>query len=208
MLIKMQVDDFIEELASDSPAPGGGSVAALSGAMGAGLVSMVARLTIGKKGYEDVEDLIEQTLVASEKIRAELTLLVDKDTQAFNRVMAAFKMPKETQAEKSLRSDAIQAAFQNAILTPLRVAELCLGVLELALSIAGKANQNAASDLGVAAQMAYAGVQGAVMNVKINLPSIKDLQFSEEKKTKALAFLKSAKNVQGQVLQEINKLIG
>lgn len=208
MLIKNQVDDFIEELASDSPAPGGGSVAALSGAMGAGLVSMVARLTIGKKGYEDVQGVIEQTLAASEKIRAELTLLVDKDTQAFNQVMAAFKMPKETQAEKSLRSDAIQAAFQNAILTPLRVAELCLGVLELALSIAGKANQNAASDLGVAAQMGYAGAQGAVMNVKINLPSIKDLQFSEEKKKKALVFLKSAKNVQGQVLQEITKLIG
>ncbi len=208
MLIKKQVDDFIEELASDSPAPGGGSVAALSGAMGAGLVSMVARLTIGKKGYEDVQDLIEQTLAASEKIRAELTLLVDKDTQAFNQVMAAFKMPKKTQAEKSLRSDAIQSAFQNATLTPLRAAELCLGVLELALSIAGKANQNAASDLGVAAQMAYAGAEGAVMNVKINLPSIKNLQFSEEKKTKALAFVKSAKSVQGQVLQALNKLIG
>lgn len=208
MLITKPVDDFIEELASDSPAPGGGSVAALSGAMGAGLVSMVARLTIGKKGYEDVEGLIEQTLAASEKIRAELTLLVDKDTQAFNQVMAAFKMPQKTQAEKSLRSDAIQAAFQNATLTPLRVAKLCLGVLELALSIAGKANRNAASDLGVAAQMAYAGAQGAVMNVKINLPSIKDLQFSEEKKTTALAFLKSAKSVQGQVLQEIDKRIG
>jgi formiminotetrahydrofolate cyclodeaminase len=208
MLIKMQVDDFIEELASDSPAPGGGSIAALSGAMGAGLISMVARLTIGKKGYEDVEDLIEQTLAASEKIRAELTLLVDKDTQAFNLVMAAFKMPKQTQAEKSQRSDSIQAGFEDATLTPLRVAELCLGILELALPIAGKANENAASDLGVAAQMAYAGVEGAVMNVKINLPSIKNLQFSEEKKTKALAFLKSAKSVQGQVLQEINKLIG
>jgi formiminotetrahydrofolate cyclodeaminase len=159
-------------------------------------------------GYEDVEDLMAQTLAVLEKIRAELTLLVDKDTQAFNQVMAAFKMPKQTQAEKSLRSDAIQASFENAILTPLRVAELCLGVLELALSIAGKANQNAASDLGVAAQMAYAGTEGAVMNVKINFPSIKDLQWSEEKKTTALAFLKSAKSVQGQVLQEINKLIG
>jgi formiminotetrahydrofolate cyclodeaminase len=208
MLIKKQVDDFIEELASDSPAPGGGSVAALSGAMGAGLVSMVARLTIGKKGYEDVEGAMKQTLAASEKIRAELTLLVDKDTQEFNQVMAAFKMPKKTQEEKSLRSDSIQGAFQNATVTPLMVAELCLGVLELAMSIAGKANQNAASDLGVAAQMAYAGAQGAVMNVKINLPSIKNLQFSEEKTTKALAFLKSAKSVQGQVLQEINKLIG
>lgn len=208
MLIKKQVDDFIEELASDSPAPGGGSVAALSGAMGAGLVSMVARLTIGKKGYEDVEDLMKQTLAASEKIRAELTLLVDKDTQAFNQVMASFKMPKKTQEEKSLRSDSIQAAFQNATLTPLGVAQLCLGVLELALSVAGKANQNAASDLGVAAQMAYAGAEGAVMNVKINLPSIKNLQFSEEKKTTALACVKSAKSVQDQVLQEINKLIG
>ena len=208
MLIKMPVDNFIDELASDSPAPGGGSIAALSGAMGAGLVSMVTRLTMGKKGYEQVEPLMKETLAASEKIRAELTLLVDEDTQAFNQVMAAFKMPKQTQAEKSLRSDAIQTGFKHASRIPLTVADHCLDVLELALSIAGRANENAASDLGVASQMAYAGVEGAVMNVKINLPSIKDHPWSEKKKDKALAILKQAGNVQNQVAQEVKKIIG
>ena len=207
MLIKKQVDDFLQELASDSPAPGGGSVAALSGAMGAGLVSMVAQLTIGKKGYEDVEPLMKKTLAASEKIRNELTPLVDKDTLAFNQVMAAFKMPKKTETEKSTRSKTIQAAFKNATQIPLRVAECCLYVLELALSIAGKANQNTASDLGVAGQMAYAGVEGAVMNVKINIPSIKDTKWSQEKKDQALGFVKRAQEIQSQVLQETNKLI-
>jgi formiminotetrahydrofolate cyclodeaminase len=208
MLIKKQVDDFIEELASDSPAPGGGSVAALSGTMGAGLVSMVAQLTIGKKGYEDVESLMRETLAASEKIRKELTHLVDKDTMAFNQVMASFKMSKTTETEKSTRSESIQAAFKNATSTPLRVAECCLDVLELALSIAGKANQNTASDLGVAGQMAYAGVEGAVMNVKINLPSIKDSTWAQEKIDKALGFVKRAQEIQSLVLQETNRLIG
>lgn len=120
--------------------------------------------------------------------------------------MAAFKIPKQTDSEKSLRSESIQSAFKNATQTSLTVSKGCLDVLELALLIAGKANKNTASDLGVAGQMAYAGVEGAVMNVKINLPSIKDTKWAEEKKVDALGFVKRAQTIQTQVLQATNKL--
>jgi len=208
MLIKMQVDDFVEELASDSPAPGGGSISALSGAMGAGLVSMVARLTIGKKGYEEVEPLMKETLEAAEKIRTRLTLLVDEDTNAFNDVMAAFGMPRQNTEEKSERTAAIQAGFQKASMIPLEVASCCLGVLTLARSIAGKANKNTVSDLGVAAQVAYAGVEGAVMNVKINLPSIKDAAWAGEKLEKTQGILDQAGEFHCQISEMITELIG
>ena len=101
MLVQFSVEEFLEELATDSPAPGGGSVAAFSGSMGAGLVSMVCRLTIGKKGYEEVESLMVESLEESERIRKSLTSLVDEDTEAFNQVMAAFRMPKDTAEEKA-----------------------------------------------------------------------------------------------------------
>lgn len=177
MLVKMNLDSFIEELASSSPAPGGGSVAAFSGALGAGLVSMVSRLTIGKKGYEEYEDLAKEILEKSEIFSSSLLKSVDDDTNAFNGVMAAFKMPKETEEEKSARKEAIQKGFKEAVQSPLHIAEDCLDVLKLAEQFLGKCNENAISDIGVASQQAYAGLEGAVMNVRINLPSIKDEEF-------------------------------
>ncbi|MFQ5660626.1 MAG: cyclodeaminase/cyclohydrolase family protein [Gammaproteobacteria bacterium] len=182
MLTELEVGRFLEELASDSPTPGGGSVAAVSGSMGAGFVSMVCRLTIGKKGYETVEALMTETLDTTEKIRGSLSVLIDEDTNAFNQVMAAFRMPKGTPEEKEERLVAIQAGFKKASEIPHTVAQYCLDILERIRIIVGKANSNTLSDLGVAAQTAYAGVEGAVMNVRINLPSIKDTPWAEKKK--------------------------
>lgn len=182
MLIEMKVKDFVAELASDSPAPGGGSVAAISGALGAGLISMVCRLTIGKKGYEAVQADMEAALVKSDELHKRLVNLVDEDTNAFNAVMAAFKMPKDTPEEKEKRTAAIQTAFKKAADIPYTIAVTCAEVLTLAEALADKANTNAISDIGVAALSAYSGLEGAVMNVKINLPSIKDQEYVETKK--------------------------
>ena len=208
MLIDLTVTDFLDELASDSPAPGGGSVAALNGALGAGLIAMVARLTIGKKGYDAVQSLMEETRDGADRLKQRLTELVDEDTQAFNAVMAAFKLPKETDKDKAARSAAIQAGYQQAIHTPMETAESCLAVLELAAAIAGKGNANAASDLGVAAQVAYAGVEGAVMNVKINLPAIKDQSWKQAQADATADILSRAVAFKETVSAKTAELIG
>lgn len=203
MLVKLKVEDFLEELAADSPAPGGGSVAAVLGSMGAGLVSMVCRLTVGKKGYEMVEALMTESLEESERIRKSLTALVDEDTEAFNQVMAAFRMPKDTEEDKQERLEAIQVGFKKASEIPYIVAQNCLSVLERVHTITGKANSNTVSDLGVASQSAYAGVEGAVMNVRINLTSIKDLPWVEEKKKQTDELLTQASKLNGQIRKKM-----
>ena len=208
MLTSLTVDAFLEELASDSPAPGGGSVAAVLGSMSAGLVCMVCRLTIGKKGYEKAESLMSETLVKADVIKGSLIALIDEDSEAFKQVMMAFKMPKDTPSEKEDRSNAIQAGFKNATEIPLTVAQNCLDLLEWIQVIVDKANSNTISDLGVAAQTAYAGVEGAIMNVRINLPSIKDLAWAEEKKSMLSKLLTRATELNGQIGKKVNQLLG
>lgn len=187
MLKDMTIAQFGEVLASNSPAPGGGSVAALSGMLGANLVSMVCRLTIGKQGYEAHSDEVSEVLQQSEALSQSLLRRIDLDTEAFNEVMAAFKLPKADDEQKAARTAAIQGGYKSAIQSPLGIARECVAVLQLASRLLGKSNTNALSDLGVAGQQAHAGLEGALMNVKINLPSIKDAGFvantSEEIKT-------------------------
>ena len=171
------VKDFLSELASNSPAPGGGSVAALSGALGAALSSMVCNLTIGKEKYADVQDEIKKVLKKSEVLRKKLTVLIDKDTEAFNDVMKAFKMPKETEEQKNKRSKAIQEGYKIAASVPLETARTCEEMLDVAMVVAKKGNQSSITDAAISAIMAKAGVEGAILNVKINLGSIKDEKF-------------------------------
>ncbi len=177
MLVKHTVEEFSKVLASDAPAPGGGSVAALSGALGADLVTMVCNLSIGRENFEAHSDVLKGSLAKAQALSANLLQRVDLDTEAFTGVMKAFKMPKATDEEKTARSAAIQAGYQDAIQSPLGIARECVAVLELAEGLLGRSNLNALSDLGVAAQQAYAGLEGAIMNVKINIPSIKDAAF-------------------------------
>ena len=180
MLIDKKISNFLDELASNSPTPGGGSVAALAGALGAGLISMVGNLTVGKKKYEDVEEDIKKIIGSSEKLRCELSQLIEEDVKVFNNFMATYKMPKETEDEKKIRTEKIQESLIEAAKVPLKVAYKCLDVLSLSKEVAEKGNINVVSDAGVAVLMAEAALESAILNVKINLRMIKDEKIKEE----------------------------
>jgi formiminotetrahydrofolate cyclodeaminase len=177
MASKQTLRMFLDELASSSPAPGGGSVAALSGALGAALTSMVCNLTIGKKKYADVEADMKKILSQSEELRNTFTALVDKDTFAFNKVMEAFGLPKDTDPQKALRSAAIREATKEATLVPLEVMKHCIDALALAQEVASRGNVNSISDAGVSALMLHAACESAALNVRINLNSLDDSDF-------------------------------
>jgi glutamate formiminotransferase/formiminotetrahydrofolate cyclodeaminase len=173
-LAGMKVDAFVDLLASDAPAPGGGSVAALAASMAAGLCSMVAALTFGKKGYTEHNSLMEQVGTKAQALKDALLSAVDRDTEAFDRVMAGMRLPKATEEQKAERARAIEEATREATLVPLSVLERCPEVLELVAEVAGKGNQNSLSDAGVAGLMARAAAFGACYNVLINLRGIED----------------------------------
>ncbi len=207
MLVKLSVEEFSRVLGSNSPAPGGGSVAALSGALGANLVSMVCSLSIGKKDYESFDNELAEALKLSRTLSEALLKRVDLDTEAFNSVMAAFKMTKQTEEEKKSRSEAIQAGFKEAVQSPLGIARECLDVLRLTNKLLGKSNTNALSDLGVASLQAYAGLEGAIMNVKINIPSIKDTNFVSETSLEVSALLEEGTRVGNNIYQYVSENI-
>jgi formiminotetrahydrofolate cyclodeaminase len=207
MLVKLPVEEFSRVLGSNSPAPGGGSVAALSGALGANLVSMVCSLSIGKKDYESFGNELTETLKLAQTLSEGLLKRVDLDTEAFNSVMAAFKMTKQTEEEKKSRSEAIQAGFKEAVQSPLGIARECLDVLRLANKLLGKSNTNALSDLGVASLQAYAGLEGAIMNVKINIPSIKDTNFVSETSLEVSALLEEGTRVGNNIYRYVSENI-
>ncbi len=172
-LVEKKVADFVDAVASDAPAPGGGSVAALSSAMGAGLLCMAIRISVKKQPDAALSELLPQL----EKEKNRLMELVDEDTAAFNRVMSAFAMPKSTDAEKAERLDAIQTAFKHAAEVPSETMKCSLRVLEAGQKVAAGCSPNVASDVGTGIQMAHAGLLGAAYNVKINVSSIKDEKF-------------------------------
>jgi len=171
---------FIEELAAPTATPGGGSAGAYAGAMGAGLVSMIAGLTIGKKKYAEVEAQMQAIRVMAESLRKELTQAVDDDSSAFEAVMGAFRLPKGTEEEQTKRNAAIHVATLNAARVPLRVAKDAVKVMELALKCAREANINAISDSMSAFAMSRAALTAAVFNVKINLNSLQDKSVGEK----------------------------
>ena len=196
---------LLDELASAEAAPGGGSVAALSGALGASLVAMGCRLTIGKKGYENVSVEMQTILPRAEALQRELTDLMQADTDAYRRVMNAYRLPKDTDDEKAARIRAIQAALQHASDVPLHVAELCAQVLELARVVAEKGNKNAASDGGVGALMAEAGLRGAAFNVTINLGSITNELFVQDHRARVAKLLAEAERAEREILSIVAK---
>jgi len=208
MLTDKTVTQFLDELASNSPAPGGGSVAALAGAAGAALASMVCNLTIGKKKYADVQDEMTLVLRQSEQLRKELALLIDKDTEAFNTVMAAFSLPKGTDQEQAARSAAIQEATKSATLIPLQVMKVCDQAMAQALTVAQKGNKNSASDAGVAALMLRAGCAGAALNVRINLGGLTDASFVQQISQQYKSILQNVENATREVLAAVDHSIG
>ncbi|MBV8210337.1 MAG: cyclodeaminase/cyclohydrolase family protein [Burkholderiaceae bacterium] len=177
MIAEQPLQRFLDELASAAPTPGGGSAAAVMGAMAAALVSMVCRLTIGRKGYEAVLPQMERILQEAEALRQRLTAMIAQDVQAFNTLMAAYKLPRTSDEERLARTDAIQQALKQATDVPLACAEACVQVIDLALQAAPIGNRGVISDAGVASEAARAALRSAALNVHINAPSIEDAVF-------------------------------
>jgi len=177
-LVNKSIKDFSEMLASDVPAPGGGSAAALEGALGAALISMVASLTVGRKKYAVHEPLMVDILKRTDELRKNMLDIIDRDTEAYHMVSAVFSMPKNTDEEKAIRDDAMQNALKACTITPFDMIQCAYSGLVLIAEIYGKYNKNAASDLGVAVLSLKASAEGAWLNVLINLEGIRDEIFS------------------------------
>jgi len=205
MLIDKKVSNFLDELASNSPTPGGGSVAALTGALGASLISMVGNLTVGKKKYEDVEEDIKKIISSSEKLRYELSQLIEEDVKVFNNFMATYKMPKETEDEKKVRAEKMQESLIKAARVPLKTAYKCLDIMILSQESAEKGNINVISDAGVAVLMAEAALESAILNVKINLRMIRDEKIRTELSSSIKELLLKEKGQKEKVLKIVEE---
>lgn len=179
-LVDMKVNDYLDVLKSDAPAPGGGSASALAAAQGIALVGMVCELTLGKEKYAEYQETCMAVKEEVDQLYDKLVEAIDKDTEAFNLVSAAFKMPKNTDEEKAVRSKAIADGTLVATEVPFETMLLCVEGLKITEKAVGKSNPNAASDLGVAALGLLNGVKGAWLNVLINLPVIKDETLKEK----------------------------
>ncbi|HLF14445.1 MAG TPA: cyclodeaminase/cyclohydrolase family protein [Bacteroidota bacterium] len=206
-LVNRNLNALLEELASHSPAPGGGSVAALAGALGAALTSMVCRLTVGKKKYAEVEEEMKSVLAMSEKLRTAFTRLIDADTDAFNKVMEAYSLPKESDDQKALRNAAIQEATKEAALVPLECMKHGIDALALSRAVAQRGNLNSVSDAGVSALMIGAAIEAAALNVKINLTGITDMEFVEWKTQEVSSILKTGKDAAEEILLIVGEKI-
>jgi glutamate formiminotransferase/formiminotetrahydrofolate cyclodeaminase len=197
-------DPFLEAVASGSAAPGGGSVSALAGALAVALAAMVARLTIGKKRFAPVEAEMRELVRRADALRAELAGLIEDDEAAFAQVMAAYGLPKVTDAEVTARREAIQAALHHASQVPLQVADRVLAVLELVQVVAERGNPNAASDAGVAAHMARAAVHGAALNVRTNLNYLEDRELADRLRKEIDALVSRAENLLPEILTSLS----
>jgi formiminotetrahydrofolate cyclodeaminase len=198
---------FLDELASPSPAPGGGSVAALAGAIGSALTSMVCNLTIGKKKYQDVEQDMKSVLQRSEALRKTFARLVGDDTLAFNKVMEAYGLPKDSEDQKALRSAAIQEATKEAALVPLEVMKHVVDAMTLTKAVAEKGNANSVSDAGVSALMLHAACEGAGLNVQINIAGIRDTEFVGWRSGEVDSLRRTSKTMSNEIMEIVSKKI-
>jgi formiminotetrahydrofolate cyclodeaminase len=195
MIKQSAIEKFLDALAGQSATPGGGSAAAIIGAMGAALVAMVCNLTIGKKKYAEVEDEMRSLLAKAEELRHRLTGMIEDDVKAFDAVMGAYGMAKETDAEKAARSGAIQAALKLATEVPLRCCHAAREVIDLAAATSAKGNLNVISDAGVGVLAAYAALRSAALNVYTNAKMITDKAFADAKLKELETLLSGAEGV-------------
>lgn len=208
MYIEEPLKKYLDEAASGASTPGGGSVAALAGALGAALTSMVCNFTVGKKKYKDVEAEVSQILSEVEELRGELLELMVKDTQVYGQVSAAYGMPKDTAEEKAARTAAIQDALKAAMGAPLEAAICCHKILKLNESLVDKGNTNLISDVGVAILLAEAAMRSAIMNVEINLSYIKDEDLCEETRAKLRPLIAESVDLRTTIYKKVNEAIG
>lgn len=206
-LVDMKITEFCDVLASDAPAPGGGSTSALMGSLGAALAQMVAGLTVGRKKYLEHQKLMEAMLDASQKLRIQLLKIIDEDTKAFNLVGDALAMPKEADEEKSARAAAMQEALKACTLTPIAMMRHSVAALLVIEKALGCYNTNAASDLGVAALALKSCAHGAWLNVLINLGGIKDEAFAKAHREEGEALLEQATALGDKIYGEVLSLI-
>ncbi len=202
-LAPMQLTDFVDEVSRDTPAPGGGSIAALAGALGSALASMVVNLSIGKSDFDSRYHELCQLAEKAQQAKDDLIRAIDADTEAFNEVLAGMRMARDTAEQIALRSEAIRSGYKTAAEVPLRTAELCREVLDLCKAAADIGNEAVMSDAGVGALMAYAGVQGAIYNVRINLPHTKDEAFIAQMKTTLGDLLSESKEICDTIQQQL-----
>ncbi|MCK4585159.1 glutamate formimidoyltransferase [candidate division WOR-3 bacterium] len=202
-LLSMNLREFSNELSTDSPAPGGGSVAALSGALGSALSSMVANLTYGKKEYRKANRRMKNLALQAQVLKDEFIDLIEKDAEAFNNVMSAMRLKKKTEEEKKKRGEAIEEATKKATLVPLEIMKKSERILDLAAVAEKKGNQNSVSDAGVAAIMADAACEGGYLNVIINLGNIKDEEFKKSIKAEVDGLLKRVKSKAKRIIKRV-----
>ena len=205
MLVDLTVKEFLNKVAGSDPVPGGGSIAALNGAVASALAAMVANLTIGKKNYEEHEELMNH--IASLALREKDVFIadIDRDSEAYDAVFACFKMPKATDEEKAVRSAAIQEATKYAALVPMQVARNAYELMGIIADVAKMGNRNAVTDACVAMISARSAVLGALMNVRINLGSLKDRTFVEQLQSEADELERKACIKEKELLDAINQ---
>jgi glutamate formiminotransferase/formiminotetrahydrofolate cyclodeaminase len=206
-LISMSLSDFADETASESPAPGGGSIAAYIGSLGISLAAMVANLSSQKKGWEDRSTEFSRWAERSQQLKDQLLKMVDEDTNAFNKIMTAFSLPKGTDEEKKMRTDAIQLATQYATEVPFKVMELSFSSFEIIKAMAEKGNPNSVSDAGVGALCARSAVMGAYLNVKINAAGLNDKAFAEDILKRGNELQDKTTKAESEILEIVNSLI-
>ena len=204
MLDTLKITKFLEKIAAGTAVPGGGSVAALNAALAASLTEMVANLTVGKKGYEAAEKDMRQIAARASEFRKKLAKDIDNDAAAYNEVLKAFKMTKNTEKDIDRRTKAIQVGFKNAALVPLGVARDALNIMELIGKVVRKGNKNAAIDGAVGALAARAAVMGALYNVKTNLNFIDDHKFVKEMAQEVETLERQAEKKEKEVLSHVD----
>jgi glutamate formiminotransferase/formiminotetrahydrofolate cyclodeaminase len=206
-LVEMKLTDFIDEVSRESPAPGGGSIAALAGALGASLSSMVSNLTANKRGSDAIDKILNDAAEECQQIKEELVKAIDEDTNAFNAYMNARRLPNKSAEEKKAREEAMQAGLKQAVMVPLNTAKQSYRAIEIAGVVAKNGNPNSITDVGVGAQSAYTGMLGGIYNVLINLKDIKDKKFVDEMRNSCSELKTKAQKKLGEVLSFIeNKL--
>lgn len=208
-LVDMTICEFSDEVDSNSPAPGGGSVSALAGNIGIGLARMMAHLSFGKKKYENLDESIRVEFLERfnqlSDIRMELVDLIDRDTESFNEFMKAMKLPKDNEEQIKYRNNAIQDATLYSIDVPFKTAKECLKALNIIEYILEYGNQNAITDIGVGTLMLYTGVEGAILNVKVNLSSLENEELKLYYFNECEAILREATLIKDSIISNIHK---
>ncbi|MFW6140061.1 MAG: glutamate formimidoyltransferase [Acidobacteriota bacterium] len=202
-LVEMKVSDFVDEVSRESPAPGGGSVAAMAGALGVSLSSMVSNLTANKRGSQDVDEVLNRAAETCQEIKNKLVSGVDEDTEAFNAFMEARRLPSETEPQKKERKKAMQEGLKKAVSVPFNTAELCFQAIKVAETVAENGNPNSVTDVGVGTEVAFAGVKGGIYNVLINLRDIEDADYCDQMRKRCSQLEKKAQ----QALESVIKIV-